>query len=147
MVGAMSRAAGRPSTVPAPAGTGSRITLAGLAAWSILPPYLGPLLGLELDVPAGVEAVDHLVPGALALAAAAWTVGLARRGETQSTRVSGAFAVCALAGFFQAVTHISLVFDIGDVGRPADAVLLHATAGPALLALAAWHLARSEGDA
>lgn len=143
----MSGAAGRPSTVPAPAAMASRITLVGLAAWSALPPYLGPLLGLELDVPADVEAVDHLVPGALALAAAAWALALARRGETQSTRVSGAFAVCALAGFFQAVTHISLVIDIGDVGRPVGAVLLHATSGPALLALAAWLLARSEADA
>jgi hypothetical protein len=116
--------------------------LIAVAAWSILPPYVGPLIGLELDVAASIEVIDHLVPGLLAVAAAGAALALARRGRSDSLPAFAALAVCALAGLFQTVSHIALVRDAGDPPAPVDAVILHATPGPVLLALALWLLLR-----
>jgi hypothetical protein len=116
------------------------VALIAVAAWSILPPYVGPLLGLELDVSATVEAVDHLIPGLLAVVAGGAALLLARRGRSDSTAAFAAFAVCALAGLFQTVSHIPLVRDAGDPLQPVGSVVLHATPGPVLLALSLWLL-------
>ena len=124
------------------------IALAAVAAWSIVPPYLGPLLGLELDVPSSVEVVDHVVPGVLAVAAALIALGDARRGSSDSIRALTALGVCALAGLFQTVTHVTLVLDAGGPQQPVDSVVLHATPGPALLGLALFLMLRPlPGDA
>jgi hypothetical protein len=116
--------------------------LIAVAVWSILPPYAGPLLGLELDVSATVEVIDHLVPGLLAVAAASAALVLVRRGRSDSLPAFAALAVCALAGLFQTVSHIALVRDAGDPPAPVDAVVLHASPGPVLLALSLWLLLR-----
>lgn len=116
--------------------------LIAIAAWSILPPYVGPLLGLELDVAASVEVIDHLLPGLLAVAAAGGALIVARGGRSDSLLVFAALAICALAGMFQTVSHITLVRDAGDPLQPVAAVVLHATPGPLLLALSLWLLLR-----
>ena len=118
------------------------IALAAVAALSIVPPYLGPLVGLELDVSSSVEVVDHVVPGVLAVAAALIARGDARRGMTDSVRALAALGVCALAGLFQTVTHVTLVLDAGGPQEPVDAVVLHATPGPVLLGLALFLMLR-----
>ena len=124
------------------------IALAALAAWSIVPPYLGPLIGLELDVSSTVEVVDHVLPGLCAIAGAYIALVEVRRGETDSFRALAALGVCALAGLFQTVTHATLVLNAGGPQTPVDSVILHATPGPLLLGLSLWLLVRPQpGDA
>ena len=124
------------------------IALAALAAWSIVPPYLGPLIGLDLDVAATVEVVDHVLPGLCAVAAAYIALVEVRRGQTDSFRALAALGVCALAGLFQTVSHATLALNAGSPGHPVDSVVLHATPGPLLLGLSLWLLLRPQpGDA
>ena len=122
----------------------SLIALCAIALWSIVPPYLGPAIGLELDVAASVEVVDHVVPGLAAATAALLALQWARRGETDSMRVLAALGVGALAGLFETVTHVPLVLDAGGPRQPVDSVVLHATPGPVLLALSLWLLLRPQ---
>ena len=116
------------------------IALAVLALWSRVPPYLGPLVGLELDVPSDVEVVDHILPGLSAAIAACIALSYVRRGKADSVAVLAALSVCVLAGLFQSVSHLTLVLDVGGPLRPVDTVILHATPGPALLVLSLWLL-------
>ena len=134
-----------PTAVPASDAKPERafIALVLLALWSIVPPYLGPLLGLELDVSAKLEVVDHVVPGVLAAVAACIALSYVRRGQTDSLPVLAALGVCVLAALFQSVTHLPLVLDAGGPQQPIDSVVLHSTPGPALLALSLVLLLRS----
>ncbi len=126
----------------------SLAALVAVGIWSILPPYVGPSLGLELDVTKKIEAIDHLLPGVLAVCGASAALLLARRGRADSVVAFAALAVCALAGLFQTVSHITLVLHAGGPLQPVDAVVLHATPGPVLLALSLWLLlAPPLGDA
>lgn len=120
-----------------------RCLLVALGAWSIVPPYIGPTLGMELDVSSGVEFVDHAVPGALVVICGAVSAVLAREGGAGSLADVIALAVCCLAGFWQVATHFTLWLDAGDPTRPWDAVILHATPGPAITILAGWLLLRA----
>ena len=106
-----------------------------VSAWSIVPPYFGPSLGLELDVASSVEVVDHVLPGAVALAGSGMALLLARNGDTESLSALGALGACALAGLWETVSHASLVLDAGDPGRPWGAVAFHAWPGPVILVL------------
>jgi hypothetical protein len=114
--------------------------LIAVAVWSILPPYVGPALGLELDVSSTVETVDHLIPGLLAVVAATTALLLARRRQSDSMLAFAALAICALAGLFQTVSHIPLVASAGGPLQPVGAVILHASPGPVLLGLSLWLL-------
>ncbi len=129
-------------TAPAPPSSIDRrlTALAAVAFVSMLPPYVGELVGLELNVTSTVEVIDHVVPGVVALAAAGLALWLVRRGQADSTAAFAALASCALAGLFQTVSHLSLVFNIGEAGHPAGAVVLHATPCFALLAVSLWLL-------
>jgi len=118
------------------------VGLALLAAWSIVPPYLGPLVGLELDVDSSVEIIDHVLPGVAAIGGALIALSEARLGNTDSIRSLAALGVCALAGLFQTASHFTLVLDAGGPLQPVGSVLLHASPGPALLALSLWLLLR-----
>jgi hypothetical protein len=118
------------------------VAVIALAAWSIVPPYLGPLVGLELDVSATVEIVDHVVPGLLAAAAAYIALVDVRRGRADSARMFAALGVCVLAGLFQTVSHATLVLDAGGPLQPVGAVVLHASPGPLLLVVSLWLLLR-----
>lgn len=116
--------------------------LAGVAAWSILPPYAGPPLGLELEVDASLEIIDHVVPGLLATAGALLALRFARRGQADSIAALSALAVCTLAGLFETVTHVPLVLDAGGEQEPVGSVILHSSPGPVLLVLAVVLLLR-----
>lgn len=111
-----------------------------VSAWSIVPPYLGPPLGLELDVSDSVEVVDHVLPGIVAVLGAGMALMLARSGEADSSRALGALGACALAGLWETASHAPLVYDAGDPERPWDAVIFHAWPGPAILGLALFLL-------
>lgn len=135
-----------PSTPPAqPAQPRLRwiAALIAVSAWSILPPYIGPSLGLELDVSTTVETVDHLIPGLLAVCGATCALLLTRRGQSESLLAFAGLATCALAGLFQTVSHFTLVQSAGGPLQPVDAVVLHASPGPVLLVLALWLLLRA----
>lgn len=142
------RAVSKPGTVPQP--TGSQVPwlalLTAVAVWSIVPPYLGPPLGLELDVSASVEVVDHVLPGIVGVAAAGLALILARGGETDSTRALAAVGACTLAALWQTASHAPLVLDAGGSERPWDAVLFHTVPGVTLLALSLLLLLRPPGS-
>jgi hypothetical protein len=121
---------------------GWRTVLVVLGALSILPPYIGPPLGLDLDVADSVEVVDHVVPGVLIVISGSVALVLARRGEAESAAVFAATAVCFLAALWDAVSHLPLWLDAGEAGKPWDAVVLHATLGPLTAVLAGWLLLR-----
>ena len=116
------------------------LVLAAVAAWSIVPPYLGPLVGLDLDVPSSTEIVDHVIPGVCAVAAALLARVHVRRGASDSIQVLAALGVCTLAGLFETASHATLVLDAGGPLQPVETVILHATVGPALMLLSLWLL-------
>ncbi len=121
--------------------------LALLGALSIVPPYLGPAIGLELDVPANVEVVDHVVPGVAIVLGAAMAALLARRGEEGSLLSQSLTGWCFLGGLWQAATHFPLVLEGGQAQAPWAAVALHSTAGPGIAAVALWLTLRPVGSA
>ena len=106
------------------------------AGWAMLVPDLGPAWELTSRVPARVEFVDHVVPGALAALAAALCLfrggGDATAPPDAAVVVASALAV--LAGFWTTATHVPVlpIAAGGDLSWPA--ALLHASAGPPLLA-------------
>lgn len=118
--------------------------LAGAAAWAMAVPYAGGAAGIELDVPAGVEVADHVVPGAIVLLAAGALAAAARGGRSVEPGDVGwslAAGSCFLAGFWIASTHVPLVAEAIDGITGWAAALLHTSAGVPLLALGAWMLA------
>ncbi len=123
------------------------IALAVLAAWSITPPYVGPALGLRLDVASSLEVIDHVLPGVACLLAACIATFRARRGATDDTFTLALLGVIVLASLFQTVSHVPLVLDVGSPVAPAGAVALHASPGPVLLALSLWLLLRPVPEA
>lgn len=129
----------------APRGLGrAQVFLAIVGMLSVLPPYLGPAVGLELDVRAKVEVVDHVVPGVVVAVCGILGALLARRDEeiADGAAALGLIGLCFLAGLWQAVTHVPLVLDAGGPATPWDAVLLHSIAGPVIVALALWLVLR-----
>lgn len=122
-----------------------RLGLALLGAWSIAPPYLGPVIGLELDVKDSVEVVDHVLPGVLIILCAGLAALQVRRDPAAEDSTAGLvlMGTCALAGLWQTVTHAPLVVDGGEPGSPWDSVILHATPGPLLVLLSIWLFMRT----
>lgn len=122
------------------------LALAAVGGLSILPPYLGPAVGLELEVDPSIEVIDHVVPGLVTIAGALAALSLVRRGAADSVPALAALAVCALAGLFQTVTHVPLVLEAGAAGSPVGAVILHSSPGPVLMLLALALLLRPLPD-
>jgi len=114
---------------------------------SIAPPYLGPELGLELDVSSSVEFVDHVLPGVVVVVFGIAALLLARAGRTDSVACQAATGACFLAGLWNTTSHIPLLLDAGARDTPWGSVLLHATAGPVITLLALGLLIRPPGDA
>lgn len=108
------------------------------------PPYLGPALGLELDVPSRVEVVDHVIPGAVVVALSALALLATRDGSRapDGLLVLAAVGGCLLAGVWETSSHVPLLAEAGERGSPWGAVLLHATAGPAIAGLSLWLILR-----
>lgn len=107
------------------------------AAWAVLgllvavTPYLGRPLGLVVDVAATTEAIDHVLPGLLVVAAAPAIV----RFEALRFELT---LLAVLAGLWATSSHLPLVLDAvrGRVGWPT--ALWHTTSAVALLAVTAW---------
>ena len=128
------------------------LVLLVLGVWSMLPPYIGPALGLELNVAAKVEVVDHVVAGAVVALCAALAALLVRRARRAGLGASG-FALalaltglCFLGGLWQVATHVPLVAEGGSPQAPWGTVLLHSTPGVPIVALALWLTLRSTLD-
>jgi hypothetical protein len=107
-----------------------------VGAWSIAVPYVGPVLGLDLDVTDKVEVVDHVVPGMLVVACAIALLWLARRGGSGSLLSMGLACAIALAGMWITATHVPLLLDAGRGVVPWGTALFHTASGPVILALA-----------
>jgi hypothetical protein len=125
----------------------AQLALAVLGAVSILPPYLGPVIGLELDVAAKVEVVDHVMTGVVVVVCGLLAALLASRDEevAYGAPLLALTGLCFLAGLWQVATHAPLVLDGGGPATPWDTVLLHSVAGPVIVAVALWLTLRSPG--
>jgi hypothetical protein len=123
-----------------------QLALALAGGLSALPPYLGPPLGLELDVRSSVEVVDHVLPGVVVALCGGLAALLARR-RTLPPRAGvvclALYSSAFLAGLFQTATHVPLLLDAGGPLTPWEAVLLHSTLAPVITVLAFWLMARS----
>lgn len=113
--------------------------LAALALWAMAVPWLARGLGLELDVPTRLEIVDHVIPGAVVLACAAFLHRSAGGTPGDLLRLAAIGAAC-LAGLWVTVTHAVLVLEAIDGVSPWGAALLHLSAGPPIGVLAIWML-------
>ena len=118
--------------------------LLAAAGWAIVVPYLGPAWELTASVPARVEVVDHVVPGALAALAAA--LCLARRGRdpraAPDAAAVAASSLALLAGFWTTATHVPVLPVAADGELSWPAALLHASAGPPVLVASLFLLLR-----
>ena len=116
-----------------------------LGALSMLPPYVGPPLGLELDVPASVEVVDHMLPGVVVALCGVLGALLVRRRPGAQAGVPGLvlYSGAVLAGLFQAATHAPLVLEAGEPLTPWGAVLLHSSLAPVITVIALCLTVRS----
>lgn len=112
---------------------------------SILPPYLGPAVGLELDVPASVEVVDHVLPGTVVALCGGLTALRNHRSLEPQPSVPSLllYSSAFLAALFQTATHVPLVFEAGDRFTSWGAVLLHSTLAPVITVIALWLTATS----
>ena len=120
--------------------------LAILGGLSVLPPYVGPPLGLELQgIDSTVEVVDHVIPGVIVFLAAGASFLLLRAGRVRkdSLALASALAVCMLAGVWETSSHVPLVLDGGRPEAPWGAVIFHSTLGPIVAALALWLVLRA----
>jgi len=112
--------------------------LSALGVWTIVVPYLGRTLGLEVNVARRVELVDHVVPGAVVAGVGAYlAVRAAHRAASGWPMIAGGSA-CFLAGFWVLATHVPLVADAA-AGRAAwGAALWHASTAVPIVALSLW---------
>ncbi len=133
---AVDQRAADPPTARRRAGAGAAALLV-LGAWTAATPYLGRAWELNLNVPAKVEVVDHVVPGAVVVvSSAAWLLLLMRSRAGEESAVSlAAASLCFLAGLWVTSTHVPTVVNAGDPLVPWDAALFHSATGPVLLLL------------
>ncbi len=114
------------------------VLLAVLGALSMLPPYVGPALGLELDVAANVELVDHVIAGGTVVVfslLAAWLLRT-KRLTIDSPLLMGAVALAVLGAVWQTTSHVPLVLDGGGPLTPWGTVLFHSIPGPVVTVVA-----------
>ncbi len=104
----------------------------------MLPPYVGPPLGLELDVASNVELVDHVIAGGTAVVFSLLGAWLLRtqRITTDSPFLMGAVALAVLGAVWQTTSHVPLLLDGGGPLTPWGTVLLHSLPGPAVTVVA-----------
>lgn len=119
--------------------------IGALGAWAIVIPYLGPLLGLRLElrgvpgsgVPASVEFVDHVVPGLVVVVLSGISVILlaTRRAAPSGPFALAATSLCFLAGFWVTSTHVPLLLEAGQGLVAWGPALFHNSAGLPIAAL------------
>ena len=119
-------------------------TLAFIGAWTAIVAYAGRALGLVVDVPARVEFVDHVVPGACVVAAALYLRATARRRAFSRDRFALlASGVAFLAGFWELATHAPLIVDASRARVSWDAAIWHSAGAVPVVAVACWCILRS----
>jgi hypothetical protein len=127
------------------------LLLGGLGTLSMLPPYVGPPLGLELEVADNVEVVDHIVAGGTVVLCsflAAWLLWKGRIG-TESPVLMGAVALAVLGAVWQTTSHVPLVLDGGGPQTPWGTVLFHSVLGPIVTVIALgllWRILSEEPE-
>jgi hypothetical protein len=128
-----------PTVAPRPIEARRAAALAAIGGWTAVVPYLGRALGLEVDVPARVEVIDHVVPGAI-VAAIGTGVALLARSRPVAGRLPALLGggVCFLAGFWVLATHVPLVVDAVRGDESWGAALWHASTAPPIVALSMW---------
>jgi hypothetical protein len=121
--------------------------LAAIGAWTIVVPYLGRALGLDVNVAARVEIVDHVVPGLFVVAAAVYVRRLALRGRLAGQPAAlFAAGVAFLAGFWVFATHVPLLADASRSDLSWEAAIWHSITGVPVVGLACWFVLRSIPD-
>jgi hypothetical protein len=136
--------AAHPSLAPHPTERRGTATLAAIGAWTVIVPFLGNALGLEVNVATIVEVVDHVIPGAIVLAVGLLLHARARRGPLASDRTALLVAgIGFLAGFWVLATHLPLVGDAARSELPWDAAIWHTIAALPIVGLALWCVVRS----
>ena len=121
--------------------TAPPIILAALGAWAIVVPYLGPELGLRLDVASKLEFVDHVVPGTIAMLSGVLLSALWTRGGAASDWASLAAAGASfLAGVWIVSTHVPLIADATRGEADWGPTIWHNSAGFPIALLALWLL-------
>ncbi len=122
-----------------------QLALALLGGLSMLPPYVGPPLGLELDVAATVEVVDHVLAGGVVALCGALGALLVRRRPLAQAGVRGIvlYSSAFLAALFETATHAPLLLEAGRGITPWGPALLHSTLAPVITLIAVWLTARA----
>ncbi len=116
--------------------------LAALGAWTILLPYLGRAVGLEVKVASSVEIVDHVVPGTLIAGISGYlALGVASDAAISIRRLIGG-GICFLAGFWVLATHVSLISDAGQGREQWGPALWHASTALPIVGLSLWIVLR-----
>ncbi len=113
------------------------VILAALGLWSIAIPYVGPSLGLILDVPTRLEVADHAIPGVIV--AASVLVSLRRprlEAPRQAIFLTIAAGVAFLAGLWMTSTHVPLLFDAAGGLVAWGTALFHSIPGLLVMLLA-----------
>lgn len=114
-----------------------RLPVAGLlvAAWAVLPPYVGPALATEPRV----EVVDHVVPGLVVLAVSAGALVAGARPAQTGVGMFAAGLAVVLAGFWMTATHVPLLAQAARAEAPVGAAVYHTLPGLAVVAVGvAW---------
>ena len=127
------------------------LLLGGLGVLSMLPPYVGPPLGLELEVASNVEVVDHLVAGGTVVLCAFLAAWLLWKGRitAESPVLMGAVALAVLGAVWQTTSHVPLVLDGGGPQTPWGTVLFHSVLGPVVTVIALgllWRILSEEPE-
>ena len=114
------------------------VVLGALAVLSMLPPYLGPPIGLELDVASNVELVDHVVAGGVVVLCSWIPALLLRSGRIgpDSPVLMGAVGLAVLGAIWQTTTHVPLLLDAGEPQVPWGTALFHSIPGPVVTVVA-----------
>ncbi len=108
-----------------------------LGGWSIAVPYVGPLLGLKLDVEPRLEFIDHVVPGLVVVAVSGLLARL-RRGRAGGLLSLSAACTISLAALWITATHVPLLWDASEGRIPWSTASFHTASGPAMLGLSLW---------
>ena len=117
------------------------VALALLGAWAIAVPYIGPELGLRLDVASKVEFVDHVIPGIAAILSALLLFWVrASGGDASSVQWLVAAGAAFLAGVWMVSTHAPLVEDAARGAADWGPTILHNSPGLPLALLSLWLL-------
>jgi len=120
--------------------------LAALGAWTIVVPYLGHVIGLEVDVASKVEVIDHVVPGVLIAVIAGALAVRARSGRTAGTADLLGAGACFLAGFWVLATHVPLLIDAGQGQQGWGTALWHFSTSLPIVLVAMWIFLRQSED-